>query len=140
MDSFRLLLKKDVLDFSNDDILVWNTIAFTKNIDGQLKKYKFDSYRFADEKEVRYVPTYEDLKRVNESIMMGEKEYKRRKSKLINISLSFKMVDVKYIIMPSSQKIRVMSLFKDDDNSNIIFLSREQIIQDIIGLSHFRKS
>lgn len=124
--------------------LVWKILSHVKNYEGSLKKYKFKSYRFYDEREVRFVPKLSEIIDANISPLLNANEYNQyklehKKSALINnLSLPFNTEDISHILVSSSsQKKRIKDLIGDDGN-DIVFLSYKHVIEDIIGLCHSR--
>ena len=144
MDSFRNVVQKDSFSLTNEEIQMWYIIANTKNYEGQLKKYNFDSYRFFDERELRLVPQYESLCSLRIKPMMSEKEYgqykRENKGSLIeNLSVNFEYDDIAYMLVSSKSHLdRVQGLF-GEVKQHIVFLSYDQVTQDIIGNSHNRE-
>lgn len=167
-DSQATSLQIQVNTFNNMDIkltkevskyyeYIWNTMAYTKNYEGKLKKYGFELYRFYDEREMRFVPDVNLLRKKKIKEMMNGDEYdeykKQNKSALIkdeDLSLPFTIEDIVYILYSSPQHLNdVKQVFEKDniekdniekDNiEKIAFLSYKQVEQDIIGLSHNRK-
>lgn len=142
MDSFRIIEKKDPFSLSKYEIALWQVVANTKNYEGELIKRNFSSYRFFDEREVRLVPTYDELILSKIRPFINENEYKNYKSNygnslISNMGISFEYTDIAYIIY-SNQRSSVVDLFKGCDCNNIVFLSRKQVKEDIIGMSHNR--
>lgn len=124
--------------------LIWDVVSHVKNYDGSLSKYNFKSYRFYDEKEVRYVPQLSQLIDDKIAPILTHREYdnykQHNKTALINeLHLPFEFSDIAYILISSlSQRNKVLKLI--DFNPNIIILSYEQVIKDIIGISHSIKN
>ena len=126
--------------------LSWYVLANTKNYEGKLKKYGFNSYRFYNEREFRYVPDYDLIQRYNYSPLMLEDEYRTYKKQhngqsLINdIRINFSIEDIAYILISNKNQIgRVKKLLMGENHSIGIF-SYDQIVQNIIGINHNRKT
>lgn len=131
--------------WEDENILVWNLLSHIKNFKGSLEKYGFKSYRFYDEREVRYVPPINSLTNIGVSPVLSKKEYEdykkeHKKSSCIDtLALSFEIKDIAYILVSSlSQKKRILTIIGNEYN-DIVFMSYNQIIEDIIGLSHNRQ-
>ena len=142
MDSFRGIENKDPYSLSEEEIILWQVVANTKNHEGELVKRKFSSYRFFDEREVRLVPTYDELLLSKVKPFMKKEEYDKYKSNYGNSLISnmwadFEYSDIAYIIY-SNKRSSVVELFKGCDYDNIVFLSHKQVKEDIIGMSHNR--
>lgn len=134
------LLKRE---WSNHDILLWSILSCIKNYQGDLKKYGFKSYRFYDEREIRYVPNYDILRKLGISPYLNSHQYIDYKSKNDNslipgITLPFSYKQIGYILISSqNQKKRVLELLKDNEVQNdVVIMSYNQIKEDIIGLCH----
>lgn len=131
-------------DWGEPEILLWRLLSHIKNHEGSLTKYKFKSYRFYDEKEIRYVPDYSTLKDKDIPCVLTPKEYDNYKSThnrtalMPQFKLPFDINDIVYILISSSsQKHRIIELL-GNASKNVIILSYQQIIEDIIGLEHTR--
>lgn len=133
-------------NWSPADILIWNILSTTKNYQGNLKKYNFTSYRFYDERELRYVPKYEELNGLNIKPILNKKQYSDFKKKnndrstIKELSLQFDLNQVVYILISSiNQRNKVRELIANEPNcENIILMSYKQIREDIIGICHNR--
>jgi len=145
MKVFKEIRKKDSFSLSENEIMMWYSIAYTKNHTGKLLKYNFESYRFYDERELRLVLSYEDLCNAKIKPFMSKEEYEvykksNKKSSLIDKSIPFEYNDIAYILYSDkSQSNKVRSLL-GAEGKKIVFLSYDQVMQDIIGASHNRES
>ena len=142
MDLFRNIGSKDSFSLTEEEIVLWQVIANTKNHEGELVKRRFSSYRFFDEREVRLVPSFDELISSKVKPFMKKEEYNKYKScngnSLISkIWISFDYSDIAYIIY-SNKRSSVLGLFKGCESDNIVFLSHKQVKEDIIGMSHNR--
>lgn len=140
MDSFSGIKNKKPDTLSKEEIILWQVVANTKNYEGELLKRKFSSYRFFDEREVRLVPTYDELLYLKIKPFLNKEEYDKYKniygsSRISNMYVDFEYSDIAYIIY-SNKRISVMDLFQEYDYDNIVFLSHKQVKEDIIGMSH----
>ena len=131
-------------NWDSSAVFIWNILSHVKNYEGSLTKYGFKSYRFYDEREVRFVPKLSEIIDANISPLLSATEYYRyknenKKSALINeIYLTFNIEEIAYILVSSyTQKKRVKELI-GNDNNDIIILSYKHVIEDIIGLCHSR--
>lgn len=137
--------KLQAKNWDSFSINIWALMSYIKNYEGNLDKYGFKSYRFYDEREIRYVPNISKLEDNGISPMLTEKEYKEYKSShgksalIKDLSISFEMTDISYILVScASKKNKIINLF-GGHNNDITILSYEQVIKSIIGLSHNRK-
>lgn len=142
MDSFSGIKNKEPNTLSKEEIILWQVVANTKNYEGELLKRKFSSYRFFDEREVRLVPTYDDLSSLKVKPFINKKEYDNYKSvygssRILNMGVDFEYSDIAYIIY-SNKCSSVVKLLKGYYYDNIVFLSHKQVKEDIIGMSHNR--
>lgn len=132
---------KDPFSLNTEEQTIWYVLAHTKNVQDKLIKHNFESYRFADEREWRYVPTFKELSDAFIRPLICANDYKTLKKKvestlINNFSLSFNEEDISYVLVSSSPIIsKVKDLFKRK-NKNIVFMSYDHIIHDIIGISH----
>ncbi|MEY8684833.1 abortive infection system antitoxin AbiGi family protein [Bacteroides sp. AN502(2024)] len=143
MDSFKNLGGK-CKEWTESEKSLWYSIAYTKNYDGELKKYGFSSYRFYDERELRYVPDFNSLVGQNEKPFISEEDYQGlKKSKgstfVEGFDLGFDVNDIEYVLISERNQFKNVKGLFDRDVSHITFLSHRQIEQDIIGQSHNRK-
>lgn len=154
-DSFSLRCQKEIYDiftdkkfeaYTDEEKFLWHVTANTKNIEGKLKKHGFESYRFYDEHEFRYIPFFECLLKEGIEPSISEEDYEKYKnvhegSSLIkNLNLPFAISDISYILVSESNKInQVKTLFEGEDYSKILFISYNQIMNDIIGINHNRE-
>ena len=142
MDLFRNIGSKDPFSLTEEEIVLWQVIANTKNHEGELIKRRFSSYRFFDEREVRLVPAFDELVSSKVNPFMNKKDYDAYKrnfgnSLISKMWISFDYSDIAYIIY-SNQRNSVVNLFKGINCENIVFLSHKQVKEDIIGMSHNR--
>lgn len=140
MDLFRNIGSKDPFSLTEEEIVLWQVIANTKNYEGELIKRKFSSYRFFDEREIRIIPAYNELVSSEVKPFMNKEDYDTYKrnygnSLISKMWISFEYSDIAYIIY-SYQRNSVVKLFKGIDCENIVFLSHTQVKKDIIGMSH----
>lgn len=138
----RKLLK---MPYDEATKLVWHTLSCVKNYEGRLRKYGFKRYRFYDEREVRYVPSLESIESAGVQPVLPPIEYQKYKKENIGMSLindliiPFCLSDVVYILISSpSQKWRVRNIL-GENSDNVLILSYQQVIEDIIGIWHNRE-
>lgn len=131
----------------------WAVLSRIKPFMGKLESHGFSDYRFYDEKEIRYVPSREDVRRFKISPVLEPSEYEkyressRRFSRdtekgnafIQELSLSFNSEDVLYILIANdSDKEAIMECIKDDVN-HIVFLTYKKVVEEIIGTQHYAK-
>ena len=137
----RLMLE-NWTDFEN---LVWRLLSNIKNYEGELIKYGFKSYRFYDEKEIRYVPDLQILQNLNVQPVLDEKGYENykkqnKKSALIeDVFLPFEIEDISYILVSNANQTKRLKELLGDNKDKVTILSYTSIIEDIIGKCHTRK-
>lgn len=142
IDAFKVFEKnKDPLSLNTDEQTIWYILAHTKNVQGKLLKHQFVSYRFADEREWRYVPTFNQLKDKSIQPFICADDYKSLQdeigSTLINdFPLSFTEKDISYVLVSSSPMISKVKRLFNGKSKNIVFISYDHVIHDIIGISH----
>ena len=133
-------------DYTSEERFLWHVTANTKNIEGKLKKHGFESYRFYDECEFRYIPSFEYLLANGIEPSLSEEDYETYKiehdgrSLIEAVNIPFTIADISYILVSKANKISdVKNLFEEEDCSKILFISYEQIMNDFIGISHNRE-
>lgn len=142
MDTFKSFEKnKDIFALNTEEQFIWYVLAHTKNVQGKLIKHNFESYRFADEREWRYIPTFNELKDASIRPYICANDYKILKKEVKNIlidnfSLSFTAKDISYVLASSSPIISKLKGLCGRKNKNIVFMSYDHIIHDVIGISH----
>lgn len=120
--------------------LTWQITSFIKNYQGYLEKYKLKNYRFYDEREIRFVPTYDELISKNYFPTLSIVGYEKYKESHNNLPLLDKIYlelphdAIEYILVSSSNQKR--SIRKLLDIKEIPILSYKQIKEDIMGLCH----
>ena len=145
-------LRNDFVHMKNEggDVL-WNSLASIKNIEGSLIKYDFSSYRFYDEKEIRFIPTLETLKALKIRPFLKEKEYDEYKELIKNkfgikaaiipeIFIEFNYSDIDFILIYDDKEIKSIQKIINKESNQIKILTYSQVAEDIIGLNHTIKS
>lgn len=116
--------------------------VYMKLVEGPLLKRHFVNYRFYDEKEIRLVPTGEEI--AEDPYFLDDAKYNQYKQKngssvLGTLGVSFEYTDLKYIIVDSdSNRKEVQDFFQKQyvDYSHIVLLTKTQILEDIVGENH----
>ncbi len=105
----RSLLKgKSVSVYSPEEVSLADVYRYLKNYEGGLTKgiVSKDHYRFADEKEWRYVPGKDEaLMLLNASEYEADKE--KFNNRISNLRLSFGPKDINYIIIKEESEIKL---------------------------------
>lgn len=142
------LLKKmlgEAVNTDSDSILsLLGVISFLKKMEGPLPKHYYSKYRFYDEREVRYVPSFDYLASGGVEPVLREEDYYNYKlshndKALIDESLTFGWADIRYIIVKEDKQIPAMVDLLEKlrcDNKTIGIFSSKQIFEDIIGYRH----
>lgn len=118
--------------------------AYLKPVQGPLitRKKKYTRYKFYDEREVRIV--LDPNKNTDVKFMLSESEYdaykeNHGKSSILNkYFIKFDNNDIQYIIAKSINNITEAKtiLSKRGNIDKIVFLSKDQVKEDIIGSNH----
>lgn len=140
----RKMLKEAVKTDSDNLLSIIGVISFMKKMEGPLLGHNYSKYRFYDEREVRYVPSFEYLASGGIVPVLSEDKYNNYKAahsgkSLIEDSLIFDWTDVRYIIVKEDKQISVMVDLLEKlgcDNKAIGIFSSKQIFEDIIGYRH----
>lgn len=115
---------------------------YMKFVEGSLERRNYRRYRFYDEKEIRLIPKKEDIP--NNKFLLKDNQYEEYKEKngnsfLGSYGVNFSYEDVKFIVVESEKnRGEVIRFFKRHqvDDSHITILTKNQILEDIIGINH----
>lgn len=120
--------------------------AHIKNYEGELPTRHYKNYRFHDEREIRIVPAFDNLKNNNSLPYLTNSQYNNFKeqngSSLLRptMKLSFDWDDVKYIIVENEANIdEIKKLIKKQsglDNLRINYFTNQEVREDILGGNH----
>lgn len=124
--------------------LLTNVLSYIKMVEGELAKRNYKRYRFYDEREVRFVPSFLYMLNGNEAPMMDEKgyiEYKKshNNSSTLDYGVKFEWTDLKYIIVKDEHQIiairnHLTKLGCPADSVQLFF--SKQVEEDFIGENH----
>lgn len=133
-------------EFSDKVLDVLECLAYVKPIEDTLEigDRKYANYRFMDEREVRLVPDFADLKRrlilpILTPEQYGQYKLEHNNKPLLEESISFEWSDIKYIIVQNNTNItEYRRLLKrlDCNNDNIHIFNQQQVREDFIGIGH----
>lgn len=144
----RKLIREEVNNHKDDDSDIieslMGVVAYMKKMEGPLLRHNYLKYRFYDEREVRYVPSFEYLIRGGNRPIMTEDDYNAYKSanagkSTIEENLPFDWSDIRYIIVKENRQIPVVIEFLENlkcNNKTIGVFSSKQIFEDVIGYKH----
>lgn len=141
---YSMFRSKKVSELSDLDIKHVDVLRYMKNYQGELIRGEINdpTYRFADEKEWRYVPNNQITKQVLIKGAVLTAEIKERaNAKIANVRLEFKPNDIKYIIINDESEISqfidcIRKSFADANSYNEIerlitrIITTEQILTD----------
>ena len=137
-------------EFSDKVLDVLECLAYIKPIEDTLEvgDRKYANYRFMDEREVRLVPDFADLKRrlilpILTTEQYGQYKLEHNNKSLLEESISFEWSDIKYIIVQNNANItEYRRLLKRLGcyNDNIHIFSQQQVREDFIGIGHNKLS
>lgn len=141
----NLILQEKTKDINSFTV---NLLSHIKNHEGNLPKYNYKRYRFYDEREVRIIPTPNDLVRVQQPPILLKKDYENYKrlhknSSLLpeNLNIPFHFNDIRYFILKDEKSIdEIKNILSKDINlsqSKISFFTHQQIKEDFIGENHY---
>jgi hypothetical protein len=155
-DSYALktiveMLAKKISDFGDkvendkDYQRIIYILSYIKQYEGPLPKYNYNNYRFYDERELRFVPSFDILKEKGvKSMLWNYQLYKDTHNgspllpKFFNISFNWE--EVKYIIVKEDyEKLEYKKLVEESSGRkdlNISFFTNKEVREDIIGMSH----
>lgn len=121
---------------------LWKLLSHIKNYEGELLKYGYKNYRFYNEREVRIIPTFEELIQNDISPILYEHEYCNYKLDNKDGSLlpktlyvPFEYSDIRYIIVKDEKDIQDFRKLIGN-NIGLHYFSIQQVKKDIIGVDH----
>jgi len=143
----KLINEDEIQDLNASYVNIMNTYRYIKNYEGELirnGKLVEDNFRFADEREWRYVPPLK-TKGVNPFVAISKIKSKKQKNlyndKVQHIRLHFQPDDIKYLIVQNDADIGhlinhlslVKGRFNHDTRNRLAsrILTSEQINMDI---------
>jgi len=140
----RKLLDEAVKNDSDNILSIFGMVSFMKKMEGPLPRHNYSKYRFYDEREVRYVPSFDYLASGRIAPVLSANDYNNYKAAhggkaLIEDGLNFSWADIRYIIVKEDKQISVMVDLLEKlgcDNKAIGIFSSKQIFEDIIGYRH----
>lgn len=141
------MLRREILNAAknNSDSItsLIGILSYMKKVEGPLPKHNYSTYRFYDEREVRFVPSFDYVISGGDKPILTEDEYSNYKavngSPVINAYVGFEWSDVRYIIV--REKHQIERIYSDlaslgCDNHHIGVFYEDEIIQDVIGYKH----
>ena len=142
-----LMLRREIMNAvkNNSDSItsLFGILSYMKKVEGPLPKHNYSTYRFYDEREVRFVPSFDYVLSGGNKPILTEDEYAGYKaangSPVINAYVGFEWSDVRYIIV--KYKHQIDKVFSDlaslgCDNRQIGVFCEDEIYQDVIGYKH----
>lgn len=102
----ELFVGQKISSLSSTDLRLLDVLRYMKNYEANLKTSKINiiDYRFADEKEWRYVPSGKAA-----AVLVKNEDYQKNKSKfndkISSLKLEFEPKDIKYVIINSEKEI-----------------------------------
>ena len=141
------MLRREILSAVNnksDSITsILGILSYMKKVEGSLPKHNYSTYRFYDEREVRFVPSFEYVSRGGDSPFLTETEYADYKavngSPVINADVAFDWSDIRYIIVKEKHQIEKIISYLDTlgcNNRKIGVFCEDEIYHDVIGYKH----
>lgn len=140
----------NLINQNNDEQLdsyIINLFSHIKNHEGKLPKYNYRKYRFFDEREVRIIPSIDDVLGLGENPIISKEEYINYKGNHNNsallpdvLNIPFSYNDIRYFILRDEDSISeiksILSKEIDLAKSRISFFTHQQIREDFIGDNH----
>lgn len=128
----------------SDIILFGNLLSYIKMVEGELSKHNYTQYRFYDEREIRFIPSFLYMINGGEPPMMSEDEYEKYKadhngSALLDYGVEFEWDDLKYIIVKEERQIKPLRDIlskRGCPNDTVQIFFNKQILEDFIGENH----
>lgn len=130
-----LVRGKDISSLTETESNLSDIIRYMKNYEADLKTEKLDikNYRFADEKEWRYVPNKEDAQMAfNESLYKGAFK-KGINEEISHLRLEFKPDDINYIIINDDSEINdFINILRSSKGNGYSYNDVEKLMTRII--------
>lgn len=147
-DVFKNYIKEALkIDQIEQIIPLFKLLAFVKVYEDELPNHDYEKYRFCDEKEMRYVPSFDYMLSGSEAPVLSIEDYNIYKnnhkgSSTLSYGVKFEWSDVKYIVVKEDYQIERFRSFLLSFSSNtnrICVFSNKQIQEDFIGIKHDKK-
>lgn len=116
--------------------------AYMKLVEGPLPRKRFAKYRFYDEKEIRLVPDKESIVGFAPFLIDDQYDtYKKDKgnSLLGTLGVDFLYSDIRYILVENEKgrnQVQVLLSNRDADINQIVILTKQEVLGDIVGNNH----
>ena len=125
-------------------LLVSNILSYIKMVEGDLSKRNYSRYRFYDERECRFVPSFLYMLSGGEKLTMDENEYLQYKedhqgTTILNYGVEFEWEDLKYIIVKEEKQIQPLRDYlirMGCPNDAVQLFFNKQVVEDFIGENH----
>lgn len=134
------LKKKDKTGEIN--ALLVKVYSYIKLTEDQMPKRNYLNYRFADEREVRLVPSSDELNKIGSQALLVKQAYEMYKAEhgnpTINLDVAFDLSDLRYLIVPTAAEAKKVSDFFYQKGITLLIpiLTHQQILEDFIGKDH----
>ncbi|WP_343633620.1 abortive infection system antitoxin AbiGi family protein [Fluviicola sp.] len=139
-ESYRNIAKVKNVEWdkiSSDQRNWLNILRYVKNYEADLSRggEVVKNYRFSDEREWRYTPSYEECNpmAINPVAYQTEEQKKRINKKLSNLRLEFEPNDIKYIIIERESEIsEFVDILKKSKGNKYSYNDVERLMTRII--------
>ena len=113
-------------------------------VEDELPKHNYKRYRFYDEREVRFIPSFLYMINGDEKPLMYEEEYMDYKkshngNSLLDFGVEFDWTDLKYIIVKEEKQIQPLRAYLTKQrcpNDLVQIFFHKQVEEDFIGDNH----
>ena len=125
-------------------LLFSNVLSYVKMVEDELPKHNYKRYRFYDEREVRFIPSFLYMINRDEKPLMYEEEYMDYKkshngNSLLDFGVEFDWTDLKYIIVKEEKQIQPLRAYLTKQgcpNDLVQIFFHKQVEEDFIGENH----
>lgn len=143
-DALRNGFKNLTDNQSKDILLLINILSHVKLVEGELSKHNYKTYRFYDEREVRFVPSLLYMMNAGHSPVLNESDYdaykaSNGKTSTLDFGVEFDWPDIKYIIVKEDRHIQVFRNLLTKlgcPPESVHIFSSSQVKDDFIGSDH----
>lgn len=143
-DALRNGFKNLTDDQAKDILLLINILSHVKLVEGELTRHNYKTYRFYDEREVRFVPSLLYMMNAGHAPILNESDYDAYKANnggasTLNFGVDFDWSDIKYLIVKEDKHIQVFRKLLTNLGcplEMVHIFSSTQVKDDFIGSDH----
>ena len=143
--SIKKALDEKTLDKAWTDT-VFHILSYMKNYQGHLKIDRLNidelNYRFSDEREWRFVPSRDELKKLKIPFYYDGNFYSKNKTscnqKLSPVKIPFSINDINYIIVDKENEIEEFIDYLTDNHLDLTLMESHRLCSRIISMTRIK--